>query len=560
LRVGHFLTDRIEIVKEWRLSLAHGHGRLLILLIPLLLSTFTHLYNPAGFPWIHEDEGHYLRRAMHVLVGLGPQETSSDFDRPYDHPYFGQLFLGSILHAAGYPDRVNSLSLFDDKNFIEMLYLAPRLLVGILAIVDTFLVFMIAERKYNISVALIASVLFAVMPLTWLLRGIFLDNILLPFLLLSILFAISGYGPMGEKRNHDCNSRSQHHFIRKIILVLLSGIFLGIAIYTKSPAGTMIPLVAFVIYRNSKDFRLLTVWFIPVVLISALWPAYNILSGNLEDWIDGVQWQLTQRPEKTLSGSFVSIVTMDPVLITLGFAGLAYALVLETRKRDYFIALWIIPYLIFLYLIGWVSYFHWVILIPAITVSAAVMINGVLSKIKDKAPKKTPRLISRSTILVISGLGVFGLLSTTMLIEVDATSSYFELYSFIIREIENNQGQFEGNPNITIVGHRWTWAFTWIPKYIYNDPISFVHFNSSEPIGTEKFLLIVDNYVKEKLSNSNPEVTDVAQTLYNNSYPLKTFKDETTVPYAADIYPYTSMSENRGIGRYSPVEIRTNTK
>jgi 4-amino-4-deoxy-L-arabinose transferase-like glycosyltransferase len=559
LRVGNFLTDRIEIVKEWRLSRANGHGRLLIMLIPLLLSTFIHLYNPSGFPWIHEDEGHYLRRAMQVLEGLGPQETSSDFDRPYDHPYFGQLFLGSILHAVGYPDRLNWLSLVGDKHFIEMLYLAPRLLMGILAILDTFLVFMIAERKYNISVALIASVLFAIMPLTWLLRGIFLDNILLSFLLLSILFAICGYGPIGKKRNHDLNNGSQHQFIRKIILVLLSGIFLGIAIYTKAPAGTMIPLVAFVIYRNSKDFRLLTIWFIPVVLISALWPSYNIISDNLEEWIDGALWQLTERPEKTLSGSFVAIVTMDPVLITLGFAGLAYALVLETRKKDYFIVLWIIPYLIFLYLTGWVSYFHWVILIPGITVSAAVMINGVLNKIKDKAPKNPPRLIPRSTMVVISALGVFGLLSTTMLIEVDATSSYFELYSFVLRQIEIDQSSSDRNSSTTIVGHRWTWAFTWIPKYIYNDSISFVHFNTSEQIGTEKFLLLVDNFVKRKLYDSNPEVTNVAQALYNNSYPLKTFKDETTVPYAADIYPYTSMSENRGIGRYSPVEIRTNT-
>jgi hypothetical protein len=548
-------------VKERRPSRIDGRGSLPILLIPLFLSAFTHLYNPTGFPWIHEDEGHYLRRAMHVLLGLGPQETSSDFDRPYDHPYFGQLFLESILNAVGYPHRVNSSSFVDDGQTIEMLYFAPRVLMGILAIVDTFLVFKIAERKYNISVALIASILFAVMPLTWLLRGVFLDNILLPFLLLSILFALSGRGPIDEKRYNSDNNRFPHHLSKEVILVLLSGIFLGIAIYTKVPAGTMIPLVAFIVYKNNRDLRLLTIWFIPVVLISALWPVYNIFSGHLEDWIDGALWQVTERPEKTVSGAFIGIVRMDPVLITLGLAGLAYTLLLDVRKRDYFIALWIIPYLIFLYLIGWVSYFHWVIIIPGIVVSAALMINGVLSKTIDKGAKKHLGLISRNTMVVVSAVGIFGLLSSTMLIEVDATSSYFELYSFIVRQlIENEQGSFDGKPGSTIVGHRWTWAFTWIPKYIFNDTISFVHFNTSELIGTERFLLIVDNYVKRHLSDSNPEVAEVAKALYNSSYPLKTFVDKTIVPYNTDTYPYTSMSENRGIGRYSPVEIRINTK
>jgi hypothetical protein len=84
-----------------------------------------------------------------------------------------------------------------------------------------------------------------------------------------------------------------------------------------------------------------------------------------------VLWQITHRPEKTLSGSFIGMVTMDPVLISLGFAGLIYAVILDIRRKDYFIELWIIPYLIFLYLIEWVAYFHWAILIPGLTVSAA---------------------------------------------------------------------------------------------------------------------------------------------------------------------------------------------
>jgi hypothetical protein len=548
-------------VKERRQSWIARHKGLFFLLVPLFLSSFTHLYNPAGFPWIHEDEGHYLRRAMSVLQGFGPQETSSDFDHPYDHPYFGQLLVASILNLIGYPHTPGSSLSLDDGKSIEMLYLVPRLLMGLLAISDTFLVYKIAERRYGIRVALIASVLFAVMPLSWLLRGVFLDNILLPFMLVSILFALYAKDPVFEKP-YDINmNRYPQHLSRRLILVLLSGIFLGIAIYTKIPACAIIPLVAFIIYKYNKNWRILAIWFTPVVLIAALWPVYNILSGQLDDWVAGVVWQVTERPEKTLSGAFIGIMRIDPVLITLGVAGLVFTALLEVRKREYFMTLWITPYLIFLYLIGWVSYFHWVILIPGIAVSSAIMINAVLSKTIDNGSKKRSRLISRSTAAVVAAIGIFGLLSSAMLIGVDATSSYFELYSFIVRQlIENEQGSFDEKPDTIIVGHRWTWAFTWIPKYIFNDTVSFLHFNSSGITGTERFLLIVDNHVKRHLSDDNSEGIKMVQTLYNNSHAIKTFKDKTIIPYDKDTYPYTSMSENRGIGRYSPVEIRTNTK
>ena len=76
-------------------------GILLLATIPLVLSAFTHLWNPVGFPSIHIDEGYYLGRGLHVLQGLGPQEGNR-----YDHPYFGQLFLAGVLKLVGYPDSV----------------------------------------------------------------------------------------------------------------------------------------------------------------------------------------------------------------------------------------------------------------------------------------------------------------------------------------------------------------------------------------------------------------------------------------------------------------------
>src|ERR671933_1538551 len=100
----------------------------LFLAIPLVLSAFTHLWSPIGFPAIHPDEGMYLRRAMYVIEYLSPQDPSSRFDHSqastssYDHPFFGQLFLAGIFKIIGYPNSFVSTSAKTDDTLhsIEM--------------------------------------------------------------------------------------------------------------------------------------------------------------------------------------------------------------------------------------------------------------------------------------------------------------------------------------------------------------------------------------------------------------------------------------------------------
>jgi 4-amino-4-deoxy-L-arabinose transferase-like glycosyltransferase len=145
--------------------------------------------------------------------------------------------------------------------------------MGLLAILDTFLLFKIAERRYNTTIGLIASVLFAVMPLTWIIRRIWLEPVQLPFILASILLALYiTNSNLTEKR-------------KSIHIVLLSGALLGLAIFTKIPVVSLIPLVGFIIYSNSKNFKLIGLWIIPVLLIPLLWPMYAISQGELNEWI-----------------------------------------------------------------------------------------------------------------------------------------------------------------------------------------------------------------------------------------------------------------------------------
>jgi hypothetical protein len=130
-----------------------------------------------------------MQRVMRVLEGEGLHKPRNIFAHFYDHTFFGQIFLAGMLAATDYPSSLPMPSLIS-INSIEMLYLVPRLFMGILAIIDTFLVYKISEYHYNRNVALIASILYVVMPATCLLRKILLESLLLPLLLSSILFAV----------------------------------------------------------------------------------------------------------------------------------------------------------------------------------------------------------------------------------------------------------------------------------------------------------------------------------------------------------------------------------
>ena len=204
------------------LLLAKKTNPIILLAIPLIISSFTHIWNPVGFPPFFVDEGHYMRRTLQVLNGLGPQESISVYDYPYDHPYFGQLFLAGLLWITGYPGSQVSEAA-ELKNSIEILHSIPRIIMGILAVVDTLLIFKIAELIYNRNVAFIASILFAVMPISWMFRMILLDTLLMPFLLLSI-FLLLYYRNQVTK-----SDRAEETNKRSFLLVILSGISFGLA-------------------------------------------------------------------------------------------------------------------------------------------------------------------------------------------------------------------------------------------------------------------------------------------------------------------------------------------
>lgn len=517
-------------------------GRLILLSIPLILSCFTHLWNAAQFPSFHVDEGTYLRRALYIASGLGLQDPSSRFDHTqdstsaYDHPYFGPLFLAAIFKIIGYPESLNPSS---DTNSIESLFAVPRIMMGILAVVDTFLIFRICERRYSFAIGLFASLLFAVMPLNWYTRRIVLDSIMLPFILTSILLVL------------EVHARQKY----TQLLLVLSGISLGLAIFTKTIAITMFTLIIFLIFQNIHKplkisrSKILTLWIIPVFLIPAIWPFYAFVAGDLEEWFSGVFWQAAGRQTEgrlldTASGSFRT----DPILLILGTAGVIYL----TVKRDYLAAFWVVPFAVLILLVGWAIHFYLILIIPILCISSAKMIYDIPNIIGQR---KSNIVISS---IVMSGIVLFGIISTTILVSTDLSYIQVKTASYVSSEIipkDRNSALAKNNNNVTIISGP---VFSWLWKYVYNNNNSFSHIRDTEPVKTNKVLLVEDYSLRHLLSNplrENKTQIDRLNLLYNHTDIVAIFR-ELPSEYMDKNYPFAGINSAKS-GSLT-TEIRTN--
>jgi hypothetical protein len=537
------------------------------LILPLLLSAFTHLWNPIGFPYFHGDEGHYMRRALHVLEGHGPQEqrnTTWSLEHPYDHPYFGQLFLAGALGMISYPDSLKSR--IGDVYSIEMLHLIPRILMGALAVVDTFLIFKVAEVRYNNrNVAFIAAILFAVMPMSWLVRRILLDSLFLPFLLLSILFA------MGTKYRNTKNSDNLSYILdskdcsdnKMFLLPMLSGVFLGLAIFTKIPAFTMLPLVGLLIYDNAngsrrRKLKFLGLWFLPVVLIPLIWPTYAISAGELENWLNGLSWQATELADRPIWNSLSDISKFDPVLFALGISAIIYS---ALTKRDRLIILWVGPFIVFFYFVDHLRDIHWIPIIPVFCIAVAVLIVDISTKVPTK---RLRQIIVFST---ISAIGIFGLITTATLVTLNLNSTFFKIYAFIVAYLPS-QDEAIGNDiedRTIMMGHNWMQIYSWIPKYIFDKDHDFKTFKRffgsvkepNLPIKDgEKVLLLVDgNDLEDFILTESTKKNFKQKELYNKTKLVAEFKGK-DILHGRNGYPYRTVGENPGIAK--GIEVRSN--
>jgi hypothetical protein len=131
---------------------------------------------------------------------------------------------------------------------------------------------------------------------------------------------------------------------------------------------------------------------------------------------------------------------------------------------------------------------------------------------------------------------------------------------FVVQHLVNHHNQQDKNKDyetigavnedkLVILGRHWTMGYFWIPKHVFDINIDFKRIEQVDdipiPAATDKILLIVDNQVKNSLSDRD---TSIAQKYYYyyTITPITIFQDK-SIKYDTSKYPYASMSVNRDI-------------
>jgi len=472
-------------------------NKLFFLIIPLLLSGFTHLWNPVGYPDIFFDEGIYMRHAINFLDTGNPQEGNL-----YDHPYFGHIVVASILAITNYVNFEPS----SDAESLQSLYMIPRTFMGILAVIDTFLIYKIVQIRYNTIAAFLSATFFAVLPFTWIFKRILLDSILLPLVLGAILLALY-------------STKTKH----KKTYIIFSGCLIGLAVFTKIPAFTMIFVIIWIVYSDRKKISDIVLLLIPFLLIPLIWPINAIMLNQFDLWQEGVLWQ-TQRSNSILDiiGFFAVI---DPLMFILGAAGIVFAVI----RRDKFLLLGFIPFAIFLSSIGYKQYFHLMMIIPVICIAAGIWIDSIH---KESIIKNKNIYVGLVAIMI-----VFGFISTTLLIINDISRNQFQALSYILKNYDDSVTV------LTSPVYSWILYRVFERENIPKDYSSILYY----PTITEKTVILADGHYRIDLDRG-PQL----QNTFDESTIIQTFEGE-IMKFDSKIYPYTNMQANE---EATKIEIR----
>jgi hypothetical protein len=299
------------------------------------------------------------------------------------------------------------------------------------------------------------------------------------------------------------------------------------------------------IYSLHQD-KNLGLWFIPVILIPLIWPAHAMIIGEFDQWIDGVLWQTTGRPSSPLSGILKTFFQNDPILFVLGIAGLIYAGV----KRDFFLLLWVIPFLIFLYFIGYVSSFHVMPLIPAFCIAASRLLVELPGKIKIIKKYNLHQILPFA---IISGIIIFALVSTTMLITTNVNSSVYKTLAVIVRKLPNRDDDTNNTNAITLVGSP---IYFPMPRHGFDKAFYEKSYFNGKPLESERYIVVADRGFMRIISGTNDRPSSaLMKSLYENSQTIDTLVPDDKTKYKLNSYPYSNMRQTPAA---KEIEIRTN--
>jgi len=292
---------------------------------------------------------------------------------------------------------------------------------------------------------------------------------------------------------------------------------MGLAVFTKIPALTLIPLVSYLIYGgNKKNLKYVGLWFIPVLIIPTLWPLHALSINEFDLWWQAIIWQ-THREAQSLFSALTAFYNFDWILVISGFIGVVYA----AFRRDRFILLYTVPFLFFMLVIGHVAFVHLMLLFVILCISAAKLFVDIVYYLKKKK-----QIIYISSIGLIALVVITAFTSSTKQIIVDENSQFFRavhfLQGYVRSESNKNVELNETNKDFSVVGHPF---LLWVEKYKYKN--ENYDFWPNKQYETGRVIFVIDPIFRRVIQEKGSQYETEYKNLFSSFYtkPIGSFKD-----------------------------------
>jgi hypothetical protein len=132
---------------------------------------------------------------------------------------------------------------------------------------------------------------------------------------------------------------------------------------------------------------------------------------------------------------------------------------------------------------------------------------------------------------------------------------------FVTQELHDNNEKTDNQADngTTLIGSHRTRALIWIPKYVFNDDVTFrdtdlPNDNFTKPVQTKKFLIVADSNALTKFAQikQDEKYSRITLLYYNTSHTIATFIDQVS----NNKNNLLNLRENHGFGQF--IEVRAN--
>jgi 4-amino-4-deoxy-L-arabinose transferase-like glycosyltransferase len=321
---------------------------------PLLIvatAILVHIPNLLGYPAWFYDEGAYLTSSLQWL-----QTGHLTY---YGHPFAPLTILAALFATVNPRD-----------------YLIPRILMVGFSVIDGLLLYRVTGLFFpnDKRLAVLTPLLYEATPLSArYLRLTVVDNFLVLFLLLSILFTLS-------------RPRSP----------IMSGIGYGAALISKQTAIFFLPGFLVLFFTQKKNPRYILSWLVVSSSLPIMWILYGTTQVGFSNLISQ-QFELTglggERAVSAVSLIVQKISTRDP-FIFFGLAGIIWA---AYKRRWTILVFPVAYYLAFIVLFLKISTVYLIPTLPFLSILAGLMLFEVL----DRVPKIGKSKAIKTTLFVI---------------------------------------------------------------------------------------------------------------------------------------------------------------